>query len=589
MANKLPDNWAIVPMGHIFTLIRGVSYNKQDSSSVLKNDYLPILRANNISDGTINFDKLVFVHKKYVNDEQMLQVGDIVIAMSSGSKRLVGKAAPLTKQWNGSFGAFCSVARPFKSIDDKYLNHFFQSNIYRDNISIQSSGININNIRKEYFDLIQIPLPSRTEQKKISDSLHILFGNLNSVKSKLEYFPNFVADFRQQILSHAISGKLTKDWRLKNTQVEPANLFLKNLIIKREKQYHKLIKLYKKKKHKKPDKDFIIDYKRHKSISTWSEAKLDNLIYIAGRIGWRGLKADEYSRSGALFLSVYNLNRGKGYEIKYDDSYYVPMGRYNESPEIQLTNDDILLVKDGAGIGKVGIIKNLPQKATVNSSLLLIRAKEAFIPEYLLYFLAGPKLQELAKSRISGTAIPHLFQKDIKEFVLSVPPIAEQKEIIKRVKYLLNQLEIIESKYFILKSLFEDLPQQILKKAFSGKLIPQNPNDEPIEILLDNIRKEKDAMVKEQGLIKKKKQSKINDRIIMEDTNRKDLFDIIKSFPDGISPEELLKKANYDSKDISDFYKNLKSIRDKIVEVKPENSKRDWPNKTSVILKPKGK
>lgn len=205
------------------------------------------------------------------------------------------------------------------------------------------------------------------------------------------------------------------------------------------------------KKGKKPTKNYLIEYGQHKTIKTWSNAKLDNLIYIAGRIGWRGLKADEYKKKGALFLSVYNLNRGKGFEIDLKHSYFISLERYNESPEIQLKNNDILLVKDGAGIGKIGIVSKLNQKGTINSSLLLIRAKEAFLADYLLYFLAGPGLQDLAKSRISGTAIPHLFQRDIKEFILPVPPKIEQKEIVKRVQTLYRRIDKVEDHYLRLK------------------------------------------------------------------------------------------------------------------------------------------
>lgn len=169
-------------------------------------------------------------------------------------------------------------------------------------------------------------------------------------------------------------------------------------------------------------------------------------MYIAGRIGWRGLKAEEYTDEGPLLLSVYNLAGKETVDLK--NVNHISMQRYDESPEIQLQENDILLAKDGAGIGKLGIVKNLTVPATVNSSLLVIRSREAFIPKYLFYVLKGPKMQSIVKSKITGSATPHLFQRDIKNFTLCIPPINEQMEIVLRME---NRFSIIEKTKNILE------------------------------------------------------------------------------------------------------------------------------------------
>lgn len=81
---------------------------------------------------------------------------------------------------------------------------------------------------------------------------------------------------------------------------------------------------------------------------TWAESKIGNLLYFAGRIGWKGLKADEYTEEGPLLLSVYNLNDGD--EVSYNRVYHITTERYEESPEIMVEIGDVLLTKDGAGI-----------------------------------------------------------------------------------------------------------------------------------------------------------------------------------------------------------------------------------------------
>jgi type I restriction enzyme S subunit len=120
--------------------------------------------------------------------------------------------------------------------------------------------------------------------------------------------------------------------------------------------------------------------------------------------------------------------------------------------------------------------------------LLLIRALETFVAKYLFYFLSGPELQNLAKARITGSATPHLFQKDIREFFLSVPPLPEQQEIVRRVEALFALADQLEARYAKAKAHIEKLTQSILAKAFRGELAPQDQNDETASVLLERIR-----------------------------------------------------------------------------------------------------
>ena len=98
----LPEAWAEVPVSQVGELLRGVSYKKAVARETPAEGYLPILRATNIQDERLILDsELVYVPEKYVKLEQILEPGDVVICMSSGSKHLVGKTAQLTQEvWN---------------------------------------------------------------------------------------------------------------------------------------------------------------------------------------------------------------------------------------------------------------------------------------------------------------------------------------------------------------------------------------------------------------------------------------------------------------------------------------------------------
>lgn len=160
----------------------------------------------------------------------------------------------------------------------------------------------------------------------------------------------------------------------------------------------------------------------------WKKRELGALAELRGRIGWRGLTAKEYTTEGPLFLSVHSLNYGD--YVDFRDAFHISEERYVESPEIMLQADDVLICKDGAGIGKVGIVGDLPCRTTINSSLLLIRSGKTILPKFLYRCLCSPYFQEIVQSRLNGATTPHLYQRDITEFPVVLPPLPEQHRIV---------------------------------------------------------------------------------------------------------------------------------------------------------------
>jgi type I restriction enzyme S subunit len=312
-------------------------------------------------------------------------------------------------------------------ISPQFLAYFLNSKVTRNRMLANIAGVAITRltlVKLKDTDFIIAPIE---EQKRIVAKIEKLFSELDAGLKSLETAQEQLKIYRQAVLKYAFEGKLTEEWRYYN-QTKTAFEELTEVAEKRKQVFEEA----KKKGEKKTIKNYDFTFSESKEVVGWATATLDKLIYIAGRIGWRGLKKDEYKSEGPLFLSVHSLNYGKYVELK--DAFHISKERYDESPEIMLQNDDILLCKDGAGIGKIGIIKNLPYEATVNSSLLVIRGLEIFVPEFLFYLLSGPKLQRLVQERVTGSATPHLFQNDIRKFELLIPPIEEQKQIVEEIE-----------------------------------------------------------------------------------------------------------------------------------------------------------
>ena len=211
MNNTLPPNWKYVKVGEIATLLRGISYKKEQSSNSQLKNYLPILRANNIN-GELNFDDLVFVPSSIIEDEQLIKKGDIIFAMSSGSKYLVGKSAIAKKDINASYGAFCGLLRKkSEEVSSTFLGYYFKGNKYRKLISEIAKGTNINNLKREHILDLEIPLPSLPTQSLIVSKIEELFSELDKGIEQLRTAQAQLKTYRQAVLKHAFEGKLTNE------------------------------------------------------------------------------------------------------------------------------------------------------------------------------------------------------------------------------------------------------------------------------------------------------------------------------------------------------------------------------------------
>ncbi len=162
---------ALRPIRELAEQIRGVTYGKGDASSRPVPGSVAVLRAGNIQDLGLTLTDLVYIPRARVSDGQFLREHDVLIATSSGSLDVVGKAARVTRDLGMAFGAFCKVLRPGHEIDPRYFAHYFRTARYRKTISRLAAGANINNLRTEHLDDLQMPVPNREDQHRIADIL----------------------------------------------------------------------------------------------------------------------------------------------------------------------------------------------------------------------------------------------------------------------------------------------------------------------------------------------------------------------------------------------------------------------------------
>ncbi|MEC0259729.1 restriction endonuclease subunit S [Paenibacillus lautus] len=210
----------------------------------------------------------------------------------------------------------------------------------------------------------------------------------------------------------------------------------------------------------------------------WQVKKLGDGAYIKARIGWRGLSSKEYTEDGPYLIAGTHI---KGPRIIWDACDHISLERYEESPEIQLKVGDVILTKDGT-IGRLGYIDELPGPATINGTMMLVRPDESFYPKFLYYYFQGPYFQALIKEKVSGSSVPHIFQRDMVNLSVPVPSIKEQHkiaDILTSIDMAISKTEsIIEQTEKVKKGLI----QQLLTKGIGHTKFKQTEIGEIPEV-----------------------------------------------------------------------------------------------------------
>ena len=163
----------------------------------------------------------------------------------------------------------------------------------------------------------------------------------------------------------------------------------------------------------------------------WKVKRLGATATLKARIGWQGLTTAEYSDSGDYCLVTGTDFRGGN--IDWANCQYVDESRYNQDKHIQLKEHDVLVTKDGT-IGKIALVTKLPEPATLNSGVFVIRPLEAaFNPEFFYHVLCSSVFAEFLAQLSAGSTINHLYQKDFVNFVYKTPPTMDEQTAIATV------------------------------------------------------------------------------------------------------------------------------------------------------------
>jgi type I restriction enzyme S subunit len=347
-------------------------------------------------------------------------------------------------------------------------------------------------------------LPPKPEQRWIVDAIESYFTRLDDAVATLERAQRNLKRYRASVLKAAVEGRLVPTEaelaRAEGRDYEPASVLLERILAERRRRWEdaELAKLKAKGKPRKDDK-WKAKYKDPATPDTtqlpdlpdgWSWATTDQLFWFvtSGSRGW----AKYYSDSGAVFLRIGNLDHDS-ISLDLSDTQHVQPPEGAEGTRTRVAPGDVL-ISITADVGMIALVRDDLEEAYINQHISLARPVPCRCLPYLAWFLAsqyGGQRQFTALQR--GATKVGLGLDDIRSVNVPVPPLSEQRRIVDEVERCLSIASECQGSLSVDRARLQRARQSVLKWAFEGRLVDQDPTDEPAARLLERIRAERES------------------------------------------------------------------------------------------------
>ncbi len=305
--------------------------------------------------------------------------------------------------------------------------------------------------------------------------------------------------YRQSVLRAAVEGELTREWREQHKDdLEPASVLLARILRERREKWeaNQLARMQAQGKTPKDDK-WKANYEEPVSadssallqVPTGWQAVTGNSIFLFVTSGSRGWSR-YYSDTGALFLRMGNLDHDT-VALDLTNIQRVQPPEYSEGTRTRVMPKDIL-ISITADVGMIAVIPEGIEEAYINQHVALARPSSFMNEKFVAWFLVSEDggIRQFHEMQRGATKLG-LGLDDIKAVCLPIPPLAEQDKIVAEIECRISVADEIEISLDAELKRAERLRQSVLKRAFEGRLVPQDPNDEPASALLERIRMER--------------------------------------------------------------------------------------------------
>jgi len=429
---------------------------------------------------------------------------------------LYGKLRPyLNKVCIPDFDGVCStdllVLRPLEGIPSRFLLYRLLNSDFVEFASSNVSGVQHPRVDFRTAASFPVLIPPLPEQHRIVAKIEELFSELDAGVAALETAKKQLARYRQSVLKAAVEGKLTAAWRKQHAKdIEPASELLKRILKERREKWEAEQLAQYEAKGRKPPKNWQAKYKEPEPPDTsdlpelpegWVWTRISQLGDV--QLGRQRSPKHHSGTHMRPYLRVANVFEDRIDTADVKEMNFTP----SEFKTYKLAYGDILL-NEGQSlelVGRPAMYRNEVEGACFQNTLVRFRTYDGLDPRLALlvfraYFHTG-RFQKIASWT---TSIAHLGAGRFAELEFPLPPLAEQDVIVAEVERLLSVADEVEQTILAELRRADRLRQRILKKAFEGKLVPQDPADEPAAELLKRIREMKHIHGNGRGLRKQK-------------------------------------------------------------------------------------
>ena len=457
--NNLPEGWAQCLVGDVADVVSGGTPKSSDAAN-FSDDGHPWITPADLSDFTGVFIKR---GKRCLTDKGLASCSARLVPPGTvlmSSRAPIGYLAVAANEvcTNQGFKSFVLHAE----IDSQFAYYWLWH--LRPVVQEMGSGSTFAEVSGSRCRDIPFRFPPTREQKRIVAKVEALLARVNAARERLAKVPALLKRFRQSVLAAACSGQLTADWRDANPDGRSCDgIPKKNLSCLAE-----------------------------EFPSTWLPTRLGCLttLVTSGSRGW----AKYYAKSGSIFIRAQNINSDR---LNLDDVAFVHLPNRAEGLRTKVQSDDLLVTITGANVTKSARVDIHFDDAYVSQHVALVRLANPRFSSFLILWIISPghgrqQLQEAAY----GQGKPGLNLDNIRDVEVALPPLDEQRGIVRRAEALFALADKIEARVQAATARVEKITQAILAKAFRGELVPteaelarqENRDYEPANVLLQRIR-----------------------------------------------------------------------------------------------------
>jgi type I restriction enzyme S subunit len=484
-STELPKGWARTRVDALVQLINGFAFKPTQ----WKGEGLPIIRIQNLNNPDAPFNYC----PENLPDKIRVRNGDLLFAWSGTPGTSFGAHI-----WRGEDAwlnqHIFKVLFNREYLDERFLRLAINQNL--DNYIRQAhGGAGLAHITKGRFEESELSVAPLNEQRRIVAKIEELFSDLDAGVAALKRAKANLKRYRAAVLKAAVEGKLTEEWRAMHPTNEPASALLARILKERRQKWEAEQLARFTAAGKEPPKNWREKYVEPSPPVTtglpelpdgWCWASLDALLKEPLRNGHSARASGDGSGVRTLTLTAVTYGEFSENNIKYTTADPVDV------EDLWIEPGDIFIERSNTPelVGTARLFTGTSRFAIFPDLLIRIRVSPSLDVGYCGLFLESHLARRYFQTNAKGLAgsMPKIDQSTIMRCAVPLPPLSEQMQIRTEVAERLSQIDAAETK--IAQSLLRAtrLRQSILKQAFEGKLVPQDPRDEPASVLLDRLR-----------------------------------------------------------------------------------------------------